>query len=242
MEARTASAVFFSLDVLVPMNKIRLAFFIVAFFVGLTGVVGVYVVNSQPTHKNVTTTVFWVGEPETKENAYISNVPSAWDDEWMQHFGGEDSPQRRNGFYPAEFSPKENPFYVALPYNDFDESGKRKLLSSMFVPWADEKRWDKQESMLKNRWLKISKNGRVAYAQWEDVGPFEDDNPLYVFWNFPPKNKENNGAGLDVSPAVRDYLQLEDIDKTDWEFVDARDVPDGPWKEIVTTSQVSWKK
>jgi hypothetical protein len=35
---------------------------------------------------------------------------------------------------------------------------------------------------------------------------------------------------LDVSPAVRDYLRLQPTDTTDWQFVEARDVPPGPWK------------
>jgi hypothetical protein len=39
----------------------------------------------------------------------------------------------------------------------------------------------------------------------------------------------NQGAGLDVSPAVRDYLGLKGKDVCDWKFVEARDVPNGPW-------------
>jgi hypothetical protein len=35
---------------------------------------------------------------------------------------------------------------------------------------------------------------------------------------------------LDVSPAVRDYLGLAPTDVTDWEFVEVRDVPAGPWR------------
>jgi hypothetical protein len=34
---------------------------------------------------------------------------------------------------------------------------------------------------------------------------------------------------LDVSPAVRDYLGLGDIDFCDWRFVDFTRVPLGPW-------------
>lgn len=79
----------------------------------------------------------------------------------------------------------------------------------------------------------------MAYAQWEDVGPFEVDDADYVFGNSRPKNKINNNAGLDVSPAVRDYLGLEDIDIIDWQFVDFKDVPKGAWKEIITNSQIS---
>ena len=39
----------------------------------------------------------------------------------------------------------------------------------------------------------------------------------------------NQGAGLDVSPAVRDFLGLASTDVTDWKFVEFRDVPYGPW-------------
>ena len=47
--------------------------------------------------------------------------------------------------------------------------------------------------------------------------------------------------GLDVSPAVRDYLGLSGMNRTVWQFVDASKVPDGPWKQVVTTSQISWQ-
>ena len=39
----------------------------------------------------------------------------------------------------------------------------------------------------------------------------------------------NGGAGLDVSPAVRDYLGFGTKDVCDWKFVEYRDVPPGPW-------------
>ena len=39
----------------------------------------------------------------------------------------------------------------------------------------------------------------------------------------------NRNAGLDVSPAVRDYVGLSDIDVCDWKFVEFREVPSGPW-------------
>jgi hypothetical protein len=42
---------------------------------------------------------------------------------------------------------------------------------------------------------------------------------------------------------VRDYLGLSDIDKVSWQFVDAADVPPGPWKLIVTSRDKSeWFK
>jgi hypothetical protein len=45
-------------------------------------------------------------------------------------------------------------------------------------------------------------------------GPFRTDYWQYVFGNERPKLNLNKGAGLDVSPAVRDYLGLSDTDVT----------------------------
>jgi len=195
--------------------------------------------HSYIVHKNITVTTFWVGEPSSDENGGIANIASVWDDIWMLNYGGVDRPDRRNGYYPADFIPNENPFYVALPYNDFDEHGVKKENITSYIPWAkaDDNR---SLSICKNRWVKIIKGDKVAYAQWEDAGPFGEDDKEYVFGTSLPKNRYNQGAGIDVSPAVRDYLGLEDIDTVDWQFVDEKDVPDGPWKEIVTTHNVLW--
>ena len=199
------------------------------------------VVSSQyPIHRDITTTFFWAGEEAGADNKNISNLPSAWDEQWVKHFGGIDDPNKRNAFFPAKFAPKENPFYLALPYNDFDNNGKRKQEVYSLIPWAKEKNWSNSESILKNRWIKIIKGGKAAYAQWQDVGPFKEDDKNYVFGTALPKSKINKNAGLDVSPAVKNFLGLSDIDKTDWQFIDAKNVPNGPWKQIITTSQIFW--
>lgn len=194
-----------------------------------------------PVHTNVTTTLFWAGEEAGDDNKDISNLPSAWDEKWVKHFGGIDTPKKRNGSMPAGFTPDENPFYFALPYNDFNEKGNRKKDVESVIPWAKDRVWKDNESILKNQWIKITKGDKVAYAQWEDVGPFKEDDSEYVFGTAEPESKTNKHAGLDVSPAVNDMLGLSDIDTTDWQFVDATEVPDGPWKKIVTTSQIYWK-
>jgi hypothetical protein len=198
-------------------------------------------VKPYPVHKNITSTFFWVGEKASDDNAGIANSDSAWDDDWKDHFGGSDNPKKRNGFQPQGFEPRENPFYVALPYNDFDSNGKRKKEVWQLMSWAGEKQWKEKESLCKNRWVKLAANNKTVYAQWEDVGPFQENDYKYVFQNGKPKNKENKNAGIDVSPAVRNYLELKDIDKVDWQFVDDNDVPDGEWKKIVTVSQVYWR-
>ncbi len=190
-------------------------------------------------HKNITATVFWAGEPPNSENGHISNVYSAWNGEWNSSFGGVDTPNERDGYHPASFTPKENPFYFALPYNDFEKNGTKKANLS-YIPWATPND-DKKQSICKNRWVKIiNKDGKVAYAQWEDVGPFGENDIDYVFGTKKPKNQINENAGFDVSPAVRDYLDLDGIDKIDWIFVEYKDVPDGPWTEIITTSGINW--
>ncbi|HET7239503.1 MAG TPA: hypothetical protein VFI76_10765, partial [Terrimicrobiaceae bacterium] len=58
---------------------------------------------------------------------------------------------------------------------------------------------------------------------------FRTDNWQYVFGPERPLPNLNKGAGLDVSPAVRDFLGMEDTDTTDWKFVDFDEVPIGPW-------------
>jgi hypothetical protein len=197
--------------------------------------------SEYPLHKNISATYFWVGEDASGDNAHISNAPSAWDEDWLKHFGGVDNPKKRNGYFPAGFTPKENPFYVALPYNDFDENGNHKSNILKLASWTESMKCGPEESYCKNRWVKIMKNGKATYAQWEDVGPFKEDDSVYVFGSALPKSKTNDHAGIDVSPAVHDYLGLGDIDKVDWQFVDDDQVPDGPWKKIVTKSQVFWR-
>jgi hypothetical protein len=192
-------------------------------------------------HQNVSTTYFWVGEDANSDNGNISNSPSAWDEDWVKHYGGVDDPKKRQGYFPAKFTPKENPFYFALPYNDFDEKGEHKKDIFQLAAWAKGQKVSGLVSLCKNRWIKIIKGGQAAYAQWEDVGPFLENDVAYVFGMATPKSKTNNHAGLDVSPAVRDFLKLSDIDKTSWQFVDFSQVPEGPWKKVITTSQVYWK-
>jgi len=195
-------------------------------------------------HKDITVTNFYVGELASDENGYIPNVASAWDDIWMWHYGGIDTPDERNQsyvYYPKLFKPTENPFYFALPYNDLDDDGNPKSTQKE-IPWYTS---ETNASILKNRWIKIIKHfsdgsEKVAYAQWEDVGPFGEDDFDYVFGSAKPANTINNNAGLDVSPAVKLYLGLSDIDKIDWQFVDASDVPEGPWKNILTNTPVTF--
>lgn len=181
--------------------------------------------------KTARATVFWVGESETDDNDHIANLKSAWDAKWVEHFGGIDDPDDRCGFAPCGFKPKENPFYVALPYDDMEEDGSRKV-SNSFIPWNNPAA---KQSLLKNRWLAVRANGITCYAQWQDVGPFENDDSGYVFGAASqPKNSKGVRAGIDLSPAVRDCLKVGGVAEVKWRHVEWHEVPDGPWKRTVT--------
>ena len=195
--------------------------------------------QTYPVHHSISSTVFWVGEKASEENGEIPNLASVWDDMWMEDYGGVDDPDDRAGYRPRGFAPRENPFYVALPYNDFNAAGKHRKNLKSYIPWVKRKP-PKDQSVCKNRWVEIKKKGKTVYAQWEDSGPFGEDDIDYVFGNARPKNRINNHAGIDVSPAVRDYLGLDDVDTVDWRFVDGANVPKGPWKRRITRSQVNW--
>ena len=76
--------------------------------------------------KRAYTTLFWCGEAANIDNKEITNIESYWCNDWVSCFGGVDHPQNRKGFHPAEFTPKENPFYFALPYGEFNDDGTLK--------------------------------------------------------------------------------------------------------------------
>jgi hypothetical protein len=196
-----------------------------------------------PWKHSIVTTTFWVGEQPTKNNPTPNHI-SSWDTNWSQSFGGTDHPDadRRVNFLPAKFTPKQNPFYVALPYNDCMLQGY-KPEASQVIPWFKEGPLPgSKRSVCKGRWVAIRYGKRVAYAQWEDAGPFRTDHWQYVFGSERPKMNLNKGAGLDVSPAVRDYLGMKDTDLTDWKFVNLSEVPEGPWAQLGGNNPLALQK
>jgi hypothetical protein len=172
----------------------------------------------------IVSTVFWIGETGSRP----TNTRSAWDPNWEATYGGVDDPARRNGFEPVGFRPLQNPFYVALPYCDI-EGGRLKAEAAKLVPWFIEAFRGATISVCKGRWVEIRHGLNACYAQWQDVGPFRTDHAAYVFGEERPAPNLNHGAGIDVSPAVRDYLGLGSLDLVDWRFVQQSDVPAGPW-------------
>ncbi len=185
-----------------------------------------------PWKTQIVTTTFWVGEAAGGNNP-VHNYSSSWDMNWSQSFGGFDNPNpaARRNFLPAAFVPRQNPFYIALPYNDVTR-GTNKPEAKVVIPWFREAFTREGQSVCRDRWIAVRSNsssGKICYAQWSDCGPFRTDHWQYVFGNEKPKPNLNRGAGLDISPAVRDYLGINSSDVTDWKFVDFKDVPNGPW-------------
>ncbi len=185
-----------------------------------------------PWKMDIVTTVFWVGEG-TSANNMTPNDKSSWDTDWQRSFGGFDDPdsaKRGPDYRPVTFVPKLNPFYVALPYNDVVSSTTTKDEAKTAIPWFKQVFKGHGKSVCRDHWIAVRLGDRICYAQWSDCGPFVTDDVKYVFGDARPVNSKNNGAGLDISPAVRDYLGFKTSAKCDWRFVDLHEVPDGPWK------------
>ena len=176
-----------------------------------------------PWHDDIVATNFWVGQ-------VISDAPdgsqkvSAYDDDWEANYGGCDGIVDKDGvctfelrtaandYFPTQMTPKQNPFYLDLPLVDRN---------------------------LKDRWVELRKGAATCYGQVEDAGPAVYDDIAYVLGDARPKNTRFNGAGLDVSPALNGCLGFTGrvdgaSDRVDWRFVDAADVPAGPWTKIRT--------
>src|SRR6266540_693079 len=108
-----------------------------------------------PWKKEIVTTVFWIGEKPTANNP-VPNRVSSWDKDWTKNYGGVDDPNpaNRNNYIPVKFTPRQNPFYCALPYNDKAREGHR-LEAPRVVPWFNEAYQGPAVSTCKGRWIAI---------------------------------------------------------------------------------------
>jgi hypothetical protein len=143
-----------------------------------------------PWKTGIVTTVFWIGEPAGGNNP-VHNISSSWDLNWMQSFGGYDNPNpgARRNFIPANFVPRQNPFYIALPYNDVTR-GMTKSEAKVVIPWYRESGAKEGESVCRDRWVCIrNAAGKLCFAQWGDCGPFRTDHWQYVFGNEPQRRR-----------------------------------------------------
>lgn len=211
-----------------------------------------------PWHTNITATTFWVGEIFDPNASDGSQRISAYDDRWYKRFGGCDGVRkngdcrterrtRSNGYFPRHMKPRENPFYLDLPYDDVNVT-KNFRSRGKVVPWAGQAAYrgkvkNRAYSLMKNRWVELRKGKRRCYGQIQDAGPGQYSDTRYVFGtkNQRPKNKRYGGAGMDVSPALTGCLGFKSLNGINrgvrWRFVDSRDVPRGPWTRVVTRSR-----
>ncbi|MGO4105648.1 hypothetical protein AB4Y63_17000 [Leifsonia sp. YAF41] len=209
--------------------------------------------STYPLHTGIVATTFWVGEIFDANAEDGSQMLSTYDANWFANFGGCDGiassgsceTEKRvaaNGFFPTSMSPKQNPFYLDLPYDDVNDSTGFANRGSV-IPWANDpayagKAGDASVSLMKNRWVKLTKDGQTCYGQIADAGPGEYHDSAYVFGgnDARPANARYGGAGMDVSPALNgclNFAELDgDADKVDWQFVEAADVPAGPWLTV----------
>ncbi|WP_432677983.1 hypothetical protein ACRAJ3_24965 [Rhodococcus pyridinivorans] len=212
-----------------------------------------------PWHTEIIATTFWVGEVLDPLVSDGSQVVSTYDANWMENYGGCDGvvedgvckTERRtadNDYFPTSMEPKQNPFYLDLPFDDVNNRWAFAMRADV-VPWADDlgyagREKDRSFSYLKNRWVRLERDDAVCYGQIQDAGPAIYDDAEYVFGrnDARPKSDQFNGAGMDVSPALNGCLGFSELngqrDKINWQFVDDDEVPEGPWKIIVTTTPV----
>ncbi len=210
-----------------------------------------------PWHTGIVATTFWVGEVFDPEALDGSQRVSTYDRDWLSAYGGCDgidtgdacrteSRTADDDFFPTRMTPRQNPFYLDLPFDDVNDPEGFALRGEV-VPWADESPFassvdDPTVSLMKNRWVALHKDGHLCYGQIQDAGPGEYRDAAYVFGDDDrrPTNTRFNGAGLDVSPALNGCLGFADLDgdgdRVDWAFVDDGDVPPGPWTKLVTDS------
>jgi hypothetical protein len=203
-------------------------------------------------HRNIVSTTFWVGEIFSS-GPNGSQVISTYDDKWQVHYGGCDgvvrngkcSTERRvaaNGYFPRHMKPKQNPFYLDVPFDDVNDP-KGAAGRARAVPWAHLPQnrailANPNRSLMKNHWVEIVDHGRVCYGQIEDAGPGQYHDARYVFGGGRPRNRLYNGAGMDVSPALNGCLGFKELngdsDVVSWRFVSPKAVPPGPWRRLVT--------
>ena len=213
---------------------------------GIAAVVGVAVAgvpsgsqSKYPWHPGTVASVFGPNENATADNAFISNAQSAWDKDWRRH------------------APRENRFFVAVPYADYLDNGEFNPDNAR-IPWHGANVSGRSE--IKNRWVEITRRagGRTltAFGQVEDVGPSDKRTATavsdadYVFGpaghdpadpiRVKPKNTFGLRAGIDLSQALARALKLSGSGTVNWRFVAAEEVPEGPWTKVVTTRPPNW--
>jgi hypothetical protein len=222
------------------------------------------IINAGTRPKSAIASTFYIHEPAGSSNAGISNVPTAWDDLASKDYGvpdgwgpinGVSGPTfKRRGLCPAAGIPKEGLAYVAIQVVDHDGRIYKKAFpwvkyAARFLPqlrkfkdghFAD---W---QSPFKNLWVEVHYHGLVAYGQVEDTGPskFTDGRAAdfpYVFGRARhTKNRYGLHAGIDLSPALTDYLGTDGGARVTWRIIPSDLVPNGWWKDKQFHGPPNW--
>ena len=96
--------------------------------------------DTYPLHTGIVATTFWVGEIFDPNAEDGSQMLSTYDANWFANFGGCDGchgqgvcqTEKRvasNDYFPSRMTPKQNPFYLDLPYDDIND------LDRLHEPW-----------------------------------------------------------------------------------------------------------
>jgi hypothetical protein len=205
-----------------------------------------------PWHRNVVSTTFWVGEIFTS-GPNGSQVISTYDGKWEVHYGGCDGvivsgkcrTEKRvaaNGYFPRHMRPKQNPFYLDVPFDDVNDpialAERGRVIPWAHLPFYRSRLANPNRSLMKNHWVEIKKGPYTCYGQVEDAGPGQYHDAAYVFGGSAPRNRLYNHAGMDVSPALNGCLHFKELngenDVVQWRFVGLNQVPSGPWRKLVT--------
>ena len=193
-------------------------------------------------HEAVSTTIFWIGEPASADNGFIANDDSAWDECWKERYGGIDDPVNRNGFFPAGFTPHDNPFYVALPYNDLDSNGDRRWNLASVVPWAKIATLPVTDSAVKNRWVKIIAGDADLLRAMGGRRPVQRERLALRVRTGAGRAIPSTAAPVSMSrpPCVTACRSPTASPRPTGASSRRPRCPHGPWTTIVTTSQLNF--
>ena len=148
-------------------------------------------------------------------------------------YGGYDdpNPSRRQNYVPVKFTPRQNPFYCALPYNDKAREGHR--------PEAPKVSSLVQGGLPGSRCFRLQGSmGRDPQRQPDRLCPVGrcraiSNRSLGI-------RLRQRAAKTDLQPRCRARCftrrarlsWLQDTDVTDWKFVEFSEVPPGPWAKL----------
>ena len=207
---------------------------------------GTTAARTYPVHAQVPASVFRVGVEVPGRGDDGQSLRSGWDRNWAAHFGGCDgygsvgaacrsdlAARTPPDWFPVALLPKENPYYVGLPYNDLGDRAGRAAIPWARDPGFAEHLGNPSFSLIKNRWVQVTGRTGSCYAQVEDTGPGPSD-AGYVLRGARPAHT----PAINLSPALARCVGVLDAaaaSLVDWAFVDRP--PAGPWTAVPTTRQ-----